>query len=113
MAGPSAPAQKVHGSTRRRDVDPWGKPCDLKREISTVVHASRRRSGSRPISDLGLDLGAVALARGLKLAGAEAITTYRDSQTAEGAAPAEGEAPARQPHSGRASGGAEPGGALG
>jgi hypothetical protein len=37
--------------------------------------------------DLGLDLIAVALARGLKLAGAEAITTYcEDGQTADGAA---------------------------
>jgi hypothetical protein len=39
------------------------------------------------MSGLGSDLGAVALARGLKLAGAEAITTYRDGQTADGAAP--------------------------
>jgi hypothetical protein len=38
--------------------------------------------------DLGLDLSAVALARGLKLAGAEAITTYREGgQPADGAAP--------------------------
>ena len=38
--------------------------------------------------DLGLGLSAVALARGLKLAGAETITTYReDGQTADGTAP--------------------------
>jgi hypothetical protein len=47
-----------------------------------------RPSGGRPMSDLGLDLIAVALARGSKLPGAEPITTYReDGQTADGAAP--------------------------
>jgi hypothetical protein len=39
------------------------------------------------MSDLGLGLSAVALARGLKPAGTEAITTYRDGQTADDAAP--------------------------
>jgi hypothetical protein len=39
------------------------------------------------MSDLVLDLSAVALAHGLKLAGAEAITTYReDGENADGAA---------------------------
>jgi hypothetical protein len=65
---------------------------DLDRGSWTVVRAyvrpARRRSGGRSMSDLGLDLSAVALARGLKLVGAEAITTYReDGQTADGAAP--------------------------
>ena len=55
---------------------------DLERGSSTVVRAyvrpPRRRAGGRPRSDLGLDLSAVALARGLKSAGAAAVTTYRE-----------------------------------
>jgi hypothetical protein len=55
----------------------------LERGSSTVVvrayvRPPRRRSGDRPTSDLGLDLSAVALARGLKSAGADAVTTYRE-----------------------------------
>jgi hypothetical protein len=44
---------------------------DLQRGSSTVARPPRRRPGGRPRSDLGLDLGAVALARGLKLAGTD------------------------------------------
>jgi hypothetical protein len=54
----------------------------LERGSSIVVRAyvrpPRRRPGGRPISDLGLDLSAVALARGLRFAGAAAVTTYRE-----------------------------------
>jgi hypothetical protein len=71
-------------STRRR---PLGEGMDLERGSSTVVRPPRRRSGGRPMSDLGLDLSAVALARGLKRAGAEAVTTSRGGQTTDGGAP--------------------------
>jgi hypothetical protein len=102
MAGP--PAYRAEGprfdpSTRHR---PLGEAMDLERGSSTVVRAyvrpPRRRSGDRSMSDLGLDLSALALALGLKLAGAEAITTYReDGQTADGAAPSPLRSSARAP----------------
>jgi hypothetical protein len=83
----------------------WAGPSAYRAETSQFDPSARRRSlgtlrissagvrlscvpatdpGGRPVSDLGPDLGAVALARGLKLAGDEAITTYCDGQPADG-----------------------------
>jgi hypothetical protein len=63
------------------------------------------------MSDLGLHLSGVAIASGLKLAGAEAITTYRDGQTANGAAPEPSEEQ-RQSAVWRHSAGRDPGAAA-
>ena len=67
MAGPSAyraEGPRFDPSTRRR---PLGKAMDLDRGSWAVVRAyvrpPCRRSGGRPMCDLGLDLSAVALAR--------------------------------------------------
>jgi hypothetical protein len=60
-------AQRVHGSTRRRDVDPWGKPW-ISSAGARLSCAPATDPGGRPMSDLGLDVGAVALAHALKLA---------------------------------------------
>ena len=67
MAGPSAyraEGPRFDSSTRRR---PLGEAMDLERGSWAVLRAyvrpPRRRSGGRPMCDLGLDLSAVALAR--------------------------------------------------